>query len=130
MRKEPRWVSKNAALAIHGELLATHGGRSGVREEGLLNAALDAPRNHFAYEKASLFQLAAVYGYGICRNHPFVDGNKRVSLMVMYAFLGLNGFRLEAPEAETSAQIDALADGTLSREELEAWLKASSRRRS
>lgn len=130
MTREPRWVSKNAVLAIHGELLAEHGGKTGLREEGLLDAALDAPRNHFAYEKASLFRLAAVYGYGLSRNHPFEDGNKRVALMVMYAFLGLNGFRLEAPEAEAYVQIDALAAGTLSREELEAWIKASSRRRS
>ena len=125
MTEEPRWVTKKAALAIHGKLLAIHGGNPGIRDEGLLDAAMDAPKNHFAYEQASLFRLAAVYAYGICRNHPFVDGNKRVSLMVMYAFLGLNKLRLKAPEAETHLQIDAVAAGTISRDELEVWIQMS-----
>lgn len=128
MTKECRWISKKAALAIHGEVLSEHGGNPGILDEGLLDAALEAPKNHLAYEQASVFRLAAVYGYGLCRNHPFVDGNKRVALMVMYAFLGLNGFRLSAPEAEAHVQIDGIAAGTVSREELEVWLQASVRR--
>lgn len=125
MTAEPRWVSRKAALAIHGMVLAQHGGRAGIVDEGLLDAAMEAPKNHFAYEQASLFRLAAVYAHGICQNHPFVDGNKRVGLMVMYAFLGLNGLRLIAPEAEAHAQMDAVAAGTVGRGELETWIEAS-----
>src|SRR5690349_16556738 len=110
-------------------LLALHGGNSGILNEGLLDAAMEAPKNHFAYEQASLFRLAAVYAHGICQNHPFVDGNKRVALVVMYAFLGLNGLRLAAPEAEASFQIEGVAAGKVTREELEAWIKASCKRR-
>jgi death on curing protein len=128
-KKEPRWVSKKAALAIHGEILAEHGGKPGIRDEGLLEAAMEAPKNHFAYEQASLFRLAAVYACGICQNHPFVDGNKRVALMVMYAFLGLNRFRLDAPEEEAHSQIDGVAAGRVGREGLEAWIEASSKPR-
>jgi death-on-curing protein len=106
-------------------VLAQHGGRAGIVDEGLLDAAMEAPKNHFAYEQASLFRLAAVYAHGICQNHPFVDGNKRVGLMVMYAFLGLNGLRLIAPEAEAHAQMDAVAAGTVGRGELETWIEAS-----
>jgi death-on-curing protein len=118
-------VSKRAAIAIHGELLAQHGGKPGIRDEGLLDAAMDAPKNHFAYEQASLFRLGAVYGYGLCQNHPFVDGNKRVALVVLYAFLGLNGLQLNAPESEAYLQIDGVAAGKISREELETWIRAS-----
>jgi len=110
-------------------LLAEHGGNPGILNEGLLDAAMEAPRNHFAYEQASLFRLAAVYAYGICQNHPFVDGNKRVALLVLYTFLGLNKLRLGAPEAEAHAQIDGVASGTINREELEAWIGKSCRRR-
>ena len=127
---EPRWVTKKAALATHAKLLALHGGNPGILNEGLLDAAMEAPKNHFAYEQASLFRLAAVYAHGICQNHPFVDGNKRVALMVMYAFLGLNGFHLKAPEAEAHFHIDGVAGGTIGREELERWIEASSERRS
>src|SRR5712671_4635375 len=130
MRGEPRWVTKKAAVATHGVLLAQHGGIPGIRDEGLLDAAMDAPRNHFAYERASLFRLAAVYGHGLCRNHPFVDGNKRVALMVTYAFLGLNGFRLNASEAEAHSRMDSVAAGTTGREELEAWIEANCEQRS
>jgi death on curing protein len=122
---EPRWVSKKAALATHSMLLAQHGGKPGILDEGLLDAALEAPRNHLAYERASLFRLAAVYAHGICQNHPFADGNKRVALMVMYAFLGLNGHRFSAPEAEAHVQMDGVAAGSVSRDQLEAWIEAS-----
>lgn len=118
-------MSKRAAIAIHDELLAQHGGKPGIRDEGLLDSAMEAPKNHFAYERASLFRLTAVYGYGLCQNHPFVDGNKRVALIVMYAFLGLNGLQLNAPESDAYLQIDGVASGKLSREELETWIRAS-----
>ena len=106
-------------------LLTRHGGGPGVLDEDLLEATLVAPRNDQADQCASLFRLAAVYAYGICQNHPFVDGNKRVALMVLYAFLGLNGLRLDAPEAEAHHQIDGVAAGTVGRDELEAWIERS-----
>jgi len=122
---EPRWISKKAAIAIHGVILAQHGGKSGILDEGLLDAAMEAPKNHFAYEQASLFRLAAVYAFGLCQNHPFVDGNKRVALIVLYSFLGRNGLRLHAPESQAVLQIDGVAAGKVTREELEAWIRAS-----
>jgi death-on-curing protein len=112
-------VSKRVAIAIHDELLAQHGGKPGIRDEGMLDAAMDAPK------KAPLFRQAAAYGYGLCQNHPFLDGNKRVALVVMYALLGLNGLELDAPEPETYLQIDGVAAGKVSREELETWIRAS-----
>lgn len=125
MGKEPRWVSRKAALAIHGALLAQHGGRPGLLDEGSLDAALDSPKNHFAYERASLFRLAAAYAHGINQNHPFVDGNKRVALTVTITFLELNGLRFKASEQEAAVAMDGLAAGVMTRERFKAWLRAS-----
>lgn len=86
---------------------------------------MEAPKLHFGLEQASLFRLAAVYAYGLCKNHAFVDGNKRVAFMVMYTFLGLNGLHFNATEEQAALRIEALAAGNLSREELEAWIQAS-----
>jgi death-on-curing protein len=122
---EPRWVTKEAALAIHEILLAEHGGKPGVLNEGLLQAAMDAPRNHYAYEQANPLRLAAIYAYGLIQNHPFVDGNKRVAFTVAITFLEKNGFRFEAPEQEAYSAIDDLAAGRLGREDFEAWLEGS-----
>ena len=118
-------MTKEAALAIHDILLAQHGGKPGILDEGLLDAAMDAPRNHFAYERARVFRLAAIYAHGLTKNHPFVDGNKRIALTVAGVFLELNGFRLDAPEQEAASAMDALAAGTLRRDDFESWLQAS-----
>jgi death-on-curing protein len=92
------WVGLAVVLAVHDEQIGEHGGGSGVRDDGLLVSALDRPRNIAAYEPgADLSRLAAAYGFGIAKNHPFVDGNKRTALVVMETFLGLNGFDLTAP---------------------------------
>ena len=96
MRGPPRWVSKQAVLAIHERLLAEHGGAPGLLDEGLLDAALASPRNHFAYERADIPRLAAAYAYALTQNHPFADGNKRIALTVAGVFMELNGLRLEA----------------------------------
>ena len=125
MTAEPRWVTKEAALAIHEILLTQHGGKPGLLSEGLLDAAIDAPRNHFAYERARPFRLAAIYAQRLTQNHAFVDGNKRVGLTVAGVFLELNGFRLEAPEQEAVSAMNGLSDGTLSREGFESWLEDS-----
>lgn len=121
---EPRWLSAVHVLAIHSDQIQSHGGSLGLRDKGLLESALDRPRNRFSYEpEADLPALAAAYGFGLSSNHPFVDGNKRVSFQVMYLFLGLNGFRIEAPEEEVVTTILALASGDLDESGLDAWLR-------
>lgn len=118
-----RWVSRSIVRAIHGEQVRQHGGSLGLRDEGLLESALERPRNRWQYEPDSkLSRLAAAYGYGIARNHPFVDGNKRVAFQVMYVFLGLNGYRIVAEEAEVVSIMLDLAAGQIDEEQLAAWL--------
>src|ERR1700743_3173336 len=108
---EPIWLTRQMVVAIHDEQLAIHGGASGLRDEGMLESALDRPKNKWSYEQAELAELAAAYGFAIARNHPFVDGNKRTSLLALYTFLGLNGIDFDVPEAEAAALILALAAG-------------------
>ena len=111
---EPRWVSPVHVLRIHADQVQSHGGSLGVRDRGLLDSALERPRNLFRYEPQSdLPALAAAYGFGLSSNHPFLDGNKRVAFQTMYLFLGLNGFRIDAPEEEVVAVVLALASGEL-----------------
>ena len=111
-------------LAVHADQIKEHGGSPGVRDKGLLDSALSRPRNRFGYDAESdLFDLAASYGFGIARNHPFIDGNKRVAFQAMYLFLGLNGLRIEASEEEVVAVMLALASSELEEPELAAWLK-------
>lgn len=89
----------------------------------MLESALDRPRNKWAYEKAGLAELASAYGYGIAKNHPFVDGNKRTSLLAIYTFLGINGVDFIVAEAEAAAMIFALAAGEVSEDSLARWIK-------
>jgi death-on-curing protein len=124
---EPRWLSKVAVLAIHGRLLAEHGGASGLRDESLLESALAAPKNHFGYEQADVFKLAAAYAFALTSNHPFVDGNKRTSFAAAGIFLELNGYRLEAAEPEAVAAVLALSKGELNADGFSNWLRISSR---
>jgi death-on-curing protein len=120
---EPKWLSFAMAVAIHDEQLAIHGGSSGLRDVGLLESALDRPRNKWSYESAELPELAAAYGYGIARNHPFVDGNKRTSLLAVYTFLGINGIDFVVSEAAAAAMILSLAAGEVSEENLARWIR-------
>jgi death-on-curing protein len=120
---EPEWLSKQIVLAIHDEQLALHGGAGGIRDEGLLESALSRPLNKWAYENAELAELAAAYGFGIARNHPFVDGNKRTSLLAIYTFLGLNEIDFVVPEAKAAAMIMSLAAGEVSEESLARWIR-------
>jgi death-on-curing protein len=121
--REPEWVTMPIVLAIHDEQLAIHGGSAGLRDAALLESALGRPRNKWAYEKAELPELAAAYGYGIARNHPFVDGNKRTALLAIYTFLGVNGVNFIVPEADAAAMILALAAGEVSEESLARWIR-------
>lgn len=109
---------------MHAELIAEHGGRDGLRDAGLLSSALACPRNKRAYGvSSSIFELAAAYGVGIARNHPFADGNKRIALAVVYVFLEMNGYRLEAPEVDAVETMLAIAARKRDEKELSAWLK-------
>jgi len=121
---EPRWLSPVQVLRIHADQIQAHGGSLGVRDRGLLESALERPRNRFLYEPGSdLSALAAAYGFGISSNHPFVDGNKRVAFQAMYLFLGLNAFRIDAPEEDVVALILSLASGNLDESSLAEWLR-------
>jgi death-on-curing protein len=120
---EPFWLTRQMIIAIHDEQLAIHGGASGLRDDGMLESALDRPRNRWAYEKAELAELAATYAFGIARNHPFVDGNKRTALLALYTFLGVNGFEFVVSEAEAAAMILALAAGEVNEEGLIRWIR-------
>jgi death on curing protein len=117
------WVSKDVALAAHLEQLAEHGGGAGVRDERLLESAMARPQNLLAYGEPDVASLAAAYAYGIARNHPFVDGNKRTAAVVSETFLGLNGHGLNASDAEIAVAFLALAAGELAEEELADWFR-------
>jgi death on curing protein len=123
--KEPLWVSVEVVLAVQEELLARFGGLSGLRDEGMLDSAINRPQHLFHYGNPSLFELAAEYTFGIVKNHPFLDGNKRAGFMAAYVFLGANGQNLGAPEDEAVLHTLALAAGEIGAEEYAAWLKAS-----
>ena len=118
-----RWIGADVALAAHAEQLAEHGGGEGVRDHGLFESALPRPQNLAAYSEPDAAGLAASYAFGLARNHPFVDGNKRTAAVVMEAFLNANGFTLEANDAEVVVAILALAAGEIGEEELAAWLR-------
>lgn len=122
---EPVWVREDVVRAIHRRQLAEHGGTEGVRDAGLLHSALARPRNLLAYgdPPPDLSALAAAYAFGIARNHPFVDGNKRVALVVCRAFLLLNGQDLIAEQDEKVGVFLALAAGSLSEEALADWVR-------
>ena len=127
MTRRVRWVPEAAVRAIHAALIAEHGGREGLRDAGLLSSALARPRNKRAYGvSSSIFELAAAHGVAIVRNHPFVDGNKRIALAVMYVFLEMNGYRLEAPEVDAVETMLALAARKWDEKELSAWHKKNS----
>jgi death-on-curing protein len=121
---EPRWLALVQILAIHSDQIKAHGGSLGLRDRGLLESAIERPRNRLHYDTdTDLPALAAAYGFGLTQNHPFVDGNKRVAFQAMYLFLGLNGFRIEAPEEEVVALILSLASGQLDEPDLASWLR-------
>jgi death on curing protein len=120
------WVEKPLALAIHDRQLAEHGGGTGVRDESLLDSALARPQQLFAYgdPPPDLAALAASLAYGIARNHPFVDGNKRTAAVACETFIRLNGAALQADDIELYPVYIALAEGSLAEEELATWLRA------
>lgn len=127
MNPEPQWISKKALLLLHEESLAQFGGARGIRDEGLLDSALARPQNTDAYRKKStLADLAAAYAYGLAKNHPFVDGNKRAAFLSIGVFLAVNGYRLKADPVDSIQTMLAVASGTLDEPELAAWIVKNS----
>lgn len=124
---EPRWLDVDLVLDFHAEQLALFGGPEGVRDLGLLESALARPINKFAYGETDLAVLAAAYGFGIAKNHPFVDGNKRTALASMIVFLGLNRVDLDAAQDAATAIVLAVAAGEISEDILARWIASHSK---
>jgi death on curing protein len=125
VRHEPTWVDKRAVLLLNEESLAMFGGARGMRDEGLLDSALSRPVNKFHYDQVDgLATLAAAYGFGIAKNHAFVDGNKRAAFLSIGLFLAINGARLQADQLDAIRTILALAAGDLDEASLAKWIAA------
>ena len=121
---EPKWVLEEVVLAIHTMLLSEHGGATGIRDEAMLQSALSRAQQKFAYEpEAKLFDLAAAYSFGLVRNHPFVDGNKRVAFTVGVLFLEFNGYEFIASEADATITFESLAASKIGEKELSRWFE-------
>jgi len=128
-----RWITKSALILLHGESLATHGGGEGLRDEGLLDSALARPLNLVAYADddapPDVAALAASYTVGLAKNHPFVDGNKRAAFLATGLFLYLNGYRLDASQAEATITMLAVATGDITEDAFADWLRLHTHRK-
>jgi len=122
---EPSWLSRAMIEAAHHDQIQEHGGLLGVRDEGLSESALARPRHRWSFEpETDLPSLASSHGFGLARNHPFLDGNKRIAFVAMNMFLLINGFEIEAPEPEVIAVMLQVASGDLDESELTAWIRS------
>ena len=122
---EPTWLSRPMVEAAHHDQVQEHGGLLGVRDDGLFESALARPRHRWSFEpETDLPSLAASYGFGLVKNHPFLDGNKRIGFVAMNMFLLINGFEIEAPEPEVIAVMLQVADGSLDEPGLVDWLQS------
>lgn len=122
--KEPIWLTRAIVEEIHIRQIREHGGQYGIRDTNLLDSAIARPINHWAYkQEPDIVILAASYGYGIAKNHGFIDGNKRVAFMAMFTFLGLNGYEIDATEPEVVDLMLGVADSSISEEQLITWLR-------
>ena len=122
-RVEPTWLTPELVKAFQGRQLRLFGGPPGIHDEGALESALGRPVNRSAYEQADLAELAAAYAFGIARNHPFVDGNKRAALLALITLLGLNGVDFLVDEAEAVVMIRGLAAGEIDEAGLTRWIR-------
>ncbi|WP_420102650.1 type II toxin-antitoxin system death-on-curing family toxin [Bosea sp. (in: a-proteobacteria)] len=120
---EPDWLSEDVVIAIHDEQIAIHGGGAGLRDPGMLASALERPVNKWSYENSDLAELASAYAFGLAKNHPFIDGNKRTALLALYTFLYINGIDFIVAEADAAAAILALAAGEVEEEGLTRWIR-------
>ena len=123
--KEPSWIEKGILLSIHGQLLARFGGLDGIRDEGMLDSALNRPQQLFHYGEPTQFDLGAAYVCGLVKNHPFLDGNKRIGFVTGVLFLEMNGCNFYAPEEEAVIMTRDLAAGEVTEEAYADWLKNS-----
>jgi death-on-curing protein len=124
---DPVWIDDFEVRVLHERLAAIHGGLAGVRDEGLLNSAIVRPRQIVSYEpSADLIDLASAYTVGIVKNHPFIDGNKRVGFVVGVLFLELNGYRFNASEADAADAVQAVAAGILDEAGFARFLRENS----
>jgi death-on-curing protein len=129
-RSEPKWLSRVVVDAIHNDQLREHGGLPGTRDENVLESALARPRQKWHHaDRPNVPALAAAYAFGLVKNHPYRDGNKRIGFLAMVTFLGVNGYDFSASDAEVVAELLALADGALSEEALADWVRQHSSRR-
>lgn len=123
---EPRWLSERTVLAIHRIVLQDNGGSEGILNAGQLDSTLARPKHLFAYESADLARLAASYGYGLVKNHCFLDANKRTALMTIFTFLDQNGVEFDAPEVDAVATMVAVATDNITEEQLADWIRMNS----
>ena len=123
MKTDWKWIDPEVVLAIHDHQIAEHGGTEGIRDMGLIECALARPRNLASYSAADVFDLTAEYGYGIARNHGFIDGNKRTAYVVTLVFLVLNGHDLTAQAVERVLVFEKLGKGELAPDEFAGWLR-------
>ncbi|UZN08024.1 type II toxin-antitoxin system death-on-curing family toxin [Leptospira santarosai] len=127
MKKEPKWLNQKIVLTIHLDQLKQHGGSQGIHDRGLLESALDRPRNKRSYRPSfNPFDLAASLCIGIAKNHPFIDGNQRIAFMATYVFLALTGYIIEVPEEEVVSTMLKVAIGNINETNLSIWLKDNS----
>ena len=123
-RKEPQWLSRTVVDAIHADQIRQHGGLPGIRDEHVLESALARPRQKWEYDDAAhIAMLAAAYGFGFVRNHPYRDGNKRIGLLALITFLGVNDADLDTTDEDVVTTMLSLADGSLSEAQLANWVR-------
>lgn len=121
--EEPAWITYEQTIAIHSRQLRRFGGAPGLRDEGMLQSALDRPANKWRYEQVDLASLAAAYAFGLAKNHAFIDGNKRIAFMTMLTFLRKNGVRFAPNQAHATSIMISLAAGEVSEESLARWIR-------
>ena len=121
--KQWRWLEADALVAVHAELIAEFGGAPGLRDRGLVESAAARPKHLASYGEPTVFELAAAYAFGLARNHPFVDGNKRIALVAAFTFLELNGWEVSAEEPAAVLVFLDLAAGEINEQELALWLE-------
>lgn len=124
---DPVWLTRAIVDAIHREMIEEHGGLTGIRDEGALESALARPQHKWVYEESGLCLLAASYGFGLAKNHAYVDGNKRTAFMAIYVFLELNGLELDAPESEAVEAMEAVVTGRWDEPDLAEWIERHTR---
>jgi len=123
---EWQWIAREVVLSIHARQIAEHGGGSGIRDNNLLESALSRPLNLAAYGEPDVFELAAAYGFGLAKNHPFVDGNKRTAYVLTRLFLELHDIEFTAEQTDKVKIFEGLAAGEIAEQELAEWLRANS----